>query len=217
MSETTIDLSKLSAKELKLLAAQAAKAERDAADKEMRDYVRDRDRFISTTVAEMEAISEELTTLKKRTVATGNELHERAYLIKGVEPRPLKSFQLINTDGDLKLELASADKLELNETAEVHINGIKDLLREKYAERNKSMYRVIDTILSANAKGDYDEKLVLKLSKLESEINEERFSAHLEALRMAFYATGSATYARAYRLNRDSGKWEVINMQFSSI
>lgn len=214
---TPLDLSKLTAKELKAMLAEKQKAEKAEREKAQAEYIRDRDRFISTTMKEMDELSEKLASLKRRTVLKANELHERMYMLKDAEPKELKSFQIVTEDGTLKLEVARTEKMRLGEQAEVAIATIKKVLEDKFAARNKAMYGIINTLLETNASGDYDERLVAKLSKHEADVDDESFSAALQDLRMAFYAYDSATYARGYRLDADSKKWVNVNLQFSSI
>jgi hypothetical protein len=223
MSETTtptIDIATLSGPELKALKAKLAereKAEKAEREQAEREYIRDRDRFISSTLKEMEELSDKLAALKRRTVTKANELHDRMYDLRGAEPKELKSFQIVTEDGTLKLEVARCEKMRLGEQAEVAIATIKQVLEEKFANRNKAMYGIINTLLATNAAGDYDERLVAKLSKHEADVEDERFSSALADLRQAFYAYDSATYARGYKLNSDSNKWLNVNLQFSSI
>lgn len=218
-SETTpvIDITKMTTKELKKYLAEKEQAEKAEREKEQRDYIRDRDRFIRSTMTEMLDLSAKLESLKRRTVTGANALHERMYLIKGVEPKELKSFQIVTEDGDLKLEVAKCEKTRLGEQAEVAIATIKRVLEEKFANRNKAMYGIINTLLETNRQGDYDERLVAKLSKHETDVDDADFSAALADLRQAFYAYDSATYARGYRLNETDNSWVNVNLQFSKV
>lgn len=206
----------MTAKELEALLAEKKKAERQAKEKRQREYIKSRDIFIASIVAEMMDLSMQMTVLKKRALTVGNEMHDLLYEVFEREPKELKTFTIVNEANNKKLEIQSADRQMLDESADVAIAEIKDILREKFAARNKTVYNMLDAVMMKNNKGDYDERLVAKLRKWESEINDERFSDALDLLSKAYYITGTSMYVRGYVKN-ERNQWQLVNMQFSSI
>jgi len=212
----TKPIDQMSAAELKQLAAAKEKEERARLDAKKKQYTAKRDNFILATVTEMCQLSETLHSLKKKTLTEGNDLHDQMYEIFEKEPKELKRFSLITEDSNHKLEIEKSEVQALNETAEVAITEIRDILRDKFANRNKAMYGVIDSLLSKNRKGDYDPRMVAKLRKHESDVNDERFSKALDTLSAAYYVSDTAMYVRAYKKDQ-RGKYQPINIQFSSL
>lgn len=206
----------MTAAELEELLAEKKQAERLAKAKKERDYIKYRDNFVMAAISEMADISSQMQQLKQRLLKVGNETHDLMYEIFDKEPKEMKSFTLVTEDQAFKLEIQRAEVQQLNETAEVAISEIKDLLREKFANRNKTMYGMFETVLMKNNKGDYDPRLVAKLRKFESDVNDERFSKALDTLSDAHYVAETSMYVRGYIRSKE-GKYEVIPMQFSSI
>lgn len=217
MKTETIDISKLSTSELEKLLADKRKEEQKLQDAKKREYEHRRDSFIHLCISQASALHDELRKFKRTCVETGNELHDLMYEVYQKEPKELKTFSLISSDGKYKVEIDRAERQNLDETAEVHIDAIKEVLREKFASRNKTMYNIINDILIKNNAGDYDERLVAKLRKHETDINDKRFSDALDGLAKSYYVSGTSTYARFYSKSEDTNAWQHINIQFSSL
>lgn len=207
----------MSTAELKALLATKEKAERAAQMKRKREYIGTRDAFLKRVISEMSDISFQLKELKQFSVKKGNELHDLLYEVYEKEPKDLKSFSLDSECGTYRVTIDSAERQAMDETADVAIGAIKDILRNKFASRNKTMYNIIDGILIKNNKGDYDERLIAKLRKFETDINDVEFSKELDNLSRAFYTYDTSIYVRGYVKNSETNKWEAIPMQFSSL
>ena len=216
METVTKSAIEMTASELEQLLAEKKKSERLEKAKKERKYIQYRDTFVKTAIAEMADISAQMRELKARLIKVGNETHDLMYEIFDKEAKDMKSFTLVTEDQDFKLEIQRAEIQQLNETAEVAINEIKDLLREKFANRNKTMYGMFETVLMKNNKGDYDPRLVAKLRKFEADVNDDRFSKALDTLSDAYYVAETSMYVRGYARTKE-GKYEVIPMQFSAI
>lgn len=211
------DPNTMTAAELKALLAEKEKEERAEQERKQAAYNRHKDEFIKLMIVQAVAANEQLSTFKKEVVTRGNELHDLMFEVFAKEPKELNKFSLINTDGTFKVEIDRAAKQNLDETAEVHIATIKQVFKDKFEIRNKTWFNILETILMKNGKGDYDERLVAKLRKYEEDINDPRFSEALDGLAKAYYVSDTATYARFYRKNEETNKWESINVQFSSL
>ena len=182
-----------------------------------RAYEERRDYLVDTTVDAFKDYQDKLVIFKSLTIALSNELHEEMYQVYNREKKELKQFSLTNEKGTRRLVVEQQEKLHFDETAEVAINQIKELLREKFANRNQKMYSLIDTILMKNKKGDYDERLVSKLRKHEADVNDVRFSEALDILSQAYKPEGSSLYLRAYERDTTTAKWKEISIQFSAL
>lgn len=215
---TSTDIKNLSTAEL----AQAAKLlkerqkrERAAAKEKRRQYDLLRDDYLDTVFGRMAELSELLREFKGHSVKLGLELHAKMYEAYGREPKEgIDNYTLTNTDGDKKVVIERQYRCEYDETAEVAIAEIKDVLRAKFAARNKAVYDMLERVLLRNNKGDYDERLVAKLRAEESAVNDQRFSAALDMLAKAYKPKGSQTYIRAYRKDA-TGKWIEVTMNWS--
>lgn len=212
----TTDINKMSAAELKEALANKEAEERAEQQKAVATYERDRDLLVTSTVKQMRQAADLLLQLKASAVEKATELQERSYTVLGKKrkEKPVDSFTILSKAGDLKLVMDRQYKGEYDETADVAIAEIKEVLRSKFEGRNKALYRILDSVLLKNNKGDYDERLVAKLRKHESDVDDERFSKALDVLSNAYRSTTSQTYLRAYELGKN-GRWNDISVAFS--
>lgn len=212
-----MEVQELSAKQLREMLAKKEAEERSDMLQRQRDYEREKEAFVIDAVAKFKDFNEALSIFKSYLLKRGNELHDKMWEVYGKEAKDLKQFSLQNSDKNLKLVIERQEKLQFDESAEVAIGIIKDVLKSKFEGRNKAMYNIIDGVLMKNKKGDYDERLVTKLRKYEGDVNSEEFSKALDILAKSYNTTGSSTYARAYILNEANSKMEDVCIQFSSL
>ncbi len=215
MKQTSpIDLSQLSAEELEA----ALKLKKAAKQKEQQkvedDFSKDKSDFLFATVMKFIALSNELKNLKSHTITEANKLYLRMFEIQGKEPKSVNTFSL-KTD-TFKITVDRQERFEFTEEATVHIQAIKDIFKEKFADRNKGFYNFLESILMRNAKGDFDPKLLAKGRTQVNNIGDEALIREFEKLENCQRVVGSAMYCRAYKID-DKGRWNDINVQFSSL
>lgn len=209
------DITKLSAAQLAKMAKEAKARELAENAAKRKAYDRLRDDYISTVFGKMEELSAQLSAFKDESVKLGLELHAKMYEAYGREPKDgIDSYTLTSADGSSKVVIERQWRCEYDETAEVAIAKLKEVLRDKFAQRNQAMYSMLERVLLRNNKGDYDERLVAKLRAEEDKVNDPRFSDALAMLAKSYKPVSSQTYIRAYRKGA-AGKWEDITMNWS--
>jgi hypothetical protein len=179
-------------------------------------YEDDKDAFLRSTLNTFLESAKALVALKEICLKEGLSLNERMYRVYDREPKEQKNISLISEDGQKKLEVAYQDKIVLDDSALVGIDMIHEVMEEKYANRNKAMYRAMQILLSRNGKGDYDPKMVIKLKAMSDDIKDERFDKGLKIISDAWRIGGTGTYVRMYQKESDN-KWENISLQFSNM
>jgi hypothetical protein len=218
MSETaTKPITEMTSQELEAFLAQKKKAEKAEQRRKEREYEAEKNAFVEEAVKKAQSFHNSLTNFKQYLLGEGNALHQQMYQVYNKEPKSLKTFTLQNEAGTMKLELQSADKQGFDETAEVAIKQIKDILEKKFSARNKAMYQIIDDILSTNAAGDYDPKLVNRLRKHEDKVDDPAFSEALDILGNSYKVEGTAMYCRFYVRTSPEQPWKLISLQFSAL
>ncbi len=215
MSST--DITTMSAADLKAALKKKQADEKAAKANAKKGYEAMRDGYIDTVFGKMEELSAQLRDFKTESVKLGIELHAKMYHTLGREPKDgIDSYTLTSADGLRKVSIERQWRCEYDETSTVAIDTIKAVLRDKFEGRNKSMYRIIDDILSKNGTGDYDERLVARLRKHEEAVDDRRFSEALDILARAYRPTTSQMYIRAYR-REQGGKWRDVVMNWSAM
>ncbi|MGB0869501.1 MAG: DUF3164 family protein [Flavobacteriales bacterium] len=180
------------------------------------EYKAEKEAFVNYTVKEFEELNEALATFKKVTFEKAEYLQNTMFDLFKVEPTDSKSFSITNEKKTRKLTFSKGEVFAFNETAEAGIELLHEVLKNKFEKRNKTMYQIIEKLLSKTKEGDYDPKMLVKLRKFESDINDPNFSKALDILNNAQEVNSTSLYVRAYNKN-ESGKWIDITLQFSAL
>jgi len=159
-------------------------------------------------------LSKQLKALKTQSIKEANNLNETMYKIHGKEVKQQKKFE-IKSD-DFKFVVETQDRFEFTPEAIVHIEAIKEILKNKFYSRNKGHYNFLEKVLMKNSNGDFDPKLLVKGRKEAEELGDPNLIQEYEKLQKCQRVYGSALYCRAYQKDTKQ-RWELINIQFSSM
>jgi hypothetical protein len=210
------DITKMSAAELKAALKKKQADETAAAKAKRKAYDTLRDEFIASVFSKFEAVQAELGAFKAEAVKLGLELHDKMYEAYGREKREgIDHYTLTSDDGTKKVVIQRDWLCRYDETVEVGIGMIKEVVRDKFEPRNKGMYAVIDGLLLKGNEGDYDERMVAKLRKhADAFDNDPRFFEALDIITRAYKPVESRLYLRVYR-KTEAGAWEDISVNWS--
>ncbi len=172
--------------------------------------------FCNRTAERFSKLSQELKKLKEETIYEANRLYTEMYQLNGKKPKEVKSFSRKNKTGDILVTVDFQERIEFTEEANVHINAIKDIFKNKFANRNKALYNILDRLLIKGNKGEYDPKLLAKSRKQVKDLGDNKLIEEFEKLSDCQRVTGSAKYCRV-KIKDKNNKWQDINIQFSSL
>lgn len=212
----TPDLSTLSAKDLKAELERREKAEKAKAEAERKSYEKDNEDFLSHTASKFQQLQSELQQLKDYTIKEANKLYHRMYAINDKEAPDVKTFSRVNKEQTIKITVDKQDKMKFTDEASVHINAIKDIFKNKFEDRNKGMYKILDGLLIKGSKGEYDPKLLAKARRQVRELGDENLIAEFDKLDECQIVEGTSLYCRAY-IKDKKGKWQDVSLNFSSL
>lgn len=210
----------MSAADLKAALKKKLADEKASAERARKEYDKMRDSFLETTFSKMYELSLAQAEFKSEAVKLGLEVHDKMYEAYGREKREgIDHYSLVSSDGLRRVTIERKHICEYDETVEVGIQLVRDVLRDKFAERSKKAYRMLEGALMKNKKGDYDETMVAKLRKHAEEVdNDPRFIEALDIISRAYRPTGSTQlYLRAHRKESSDGRWIDIPMNWSSM
>lgn len=216
--ETTkqIDLSALSAAELQAEIERRTKAEKQARSKAKKEFTEDKDSFLIHASSKFKQFQNELRELKEYTIKEANNLYNRMYAMEDKEPKEVKSFSMKNEDDTIKITVDRQERIEFDENATVHIEAIKEIFREKFENRNKGMYNLLDSLLIKGNKGDYDPRLLAKARRAIKDLGDENLINEFSKLEECQRVVGSALYCRCY-VRDGQKKWQDVSLQFSAL
>ncbi|WP_271783897.1 hypothetical protein [Aquimarina algiphila] len=216
MEKEVTDITKMTPKEIEAYLEEQKSIQKKEKEKAYHKFTDERDSFINYTVDQFSKIHRELKTLKEVAITKANEYYDRMYALKDKKPKEVKSFQLVDKANKFKITIERAERFKFTEEATVHIHSIKDIFKSKFESRHKGFYSVLDGILMRNSKGEYDAKLLAKARQQIKKLGDTELIKEFEALEQCQIVESASTYVRAYAKNQN-GKWEDINVQFSSL
>ena len=165
-----INLNVLSVEELE--AALAARKQLDFENEEKRksELVTAENLLVNSIVDEYAQQSENLKALKELQAESIIQHNKKLHESLGKEPKEAKQITLSTDNGKRKVELVYSDQLGFNSEAPIHIEAIKDILKEKFKDVEAGYYDFLDGILIKNTKGDYDPRLLTKARQKASKL-----------------------------------------------
>lgn len=214
MEMTTKPISEMTSAELKELARQKEAAENQQMNNRKEAYNKDKEAFLADVHERFTEVKNILTTLKTEAITHSENFNSLKYELEGKATKDAKSFELKNDN--VKIVVETQERFDFNDQAIVHINAIKDIFREKFENRNKGFYNLLDGILMKNSKGEYDAKLLTKARKQVRELGDENLITEFDKLNDCLMVVGSAKYIRVYTKD-DKNRWRDISLNFSSL
>ncbi|OBX17747.1 MULTISPECIES: DUF3164 family protein [Bizionia] len=212
----TVDLSTLTADQLQAELKRRQLAENEKALKAKKVYESDNEDFIINAVSKAKQLRRELDEFKKITIKQANDLYIRMYHLEGKEPKEVKTFSRINKAGDMKVTVDMQERFAFTDEAEVHIDAIQDIFKNKFQDRNKGFYRVWEKTMMRNGKGEFDPKLLAKARTEVRELGDDELISRFDKLDECQTVIGSSLYCRIYARD-DKNKWQDISLNFSSL
>lgn len=211
-----LDLSTLTADQLKAELKRRELEESQKANEKKRTYEKDNEDFIIQTVSKAKQLNTELTDFKNSTIKHANELYIRMFQIEDKEPKDVKTFSRINKAGNMKVTVDMQERFAFTDEAEVHLNTIQQIFKDKFEERNKGFYKLFESIMMRNNKGEFDPKLLAKARTEVRSLGNEELIMEFDKLDECQRVIGSSLYCRVY-LKNEKNKWEDISLNFSAL
>lgn len=212
----TLDLSTLSAEELKAELERRQIEEEKKIKEKKKSYEIDNENFILNAVSKAKQLRNELKEFKQTTIKQANELYIRMYQIEDKEPKEVKTFSRINKENTMKVTVDMQERFAFTDEAEVHLNTIQDIFKNKFQDRNKGFYKLFEKVMMRNNKGEFDPKLLAKARAEVRELGDSELIAQFDKLDECQTVIGSSLYCRVY-VRDEKNKWQDISLNFSSL
>lgn len=202
--------------EIEKYLADKRKAEKAKEAAERKEYEKDNQDFIESSIGKAKQLNHELQEFKDFTIREANKLYTRMYDLQGKEPKEQKQFSRISECGNFKVTVDMQERFIFTDEAEVHLSAIQEILKNKFEARNKGFYKFFERIMMRNSKGEFDPKLLYKAKKEARELGEQAIIDELEKLDQCQRVVGTSLYCRFYEKDAKN-KWQDISLNFSSL
>ena len=201
----SLDLSKLSSKELKELLAKKREEEHQTALKNREAYEGIRAELVQRVENKVRAVCEEVKGLHKFCV---DELRNPGQMNYTVQV------------GNFRIEVKTCKIKKFDERADVAasrlIEFLQSWIKEKKDGTNDPMYQLAMTLLERNKYGDLDYKSVSKLYELEERFNNPEYSSIMSLFKESHLVEASSTNFYFYEKN-DLGVWVRLEPSFNRL
>lgn len=210
----TKPITEMTASEIEAFLKQKKASEIKQQETRKKAYDTDKESFLNEVLARFTDAQAILATLKNETITHSENFNALKYELEGKTVKDAKSFELKNER--IKIVVENQERFDFNDSAIVHINAIKDILKAKFENRNKGMYNFLNNVLMKNTKGDYDAKLLNKARRDAKELGDEALIIEFDKLNDCLIVVGTAKYTRVYTKD-DKNRWKDISLSFSSL
>jgi hypothetical protein len=215
MKKQPIDVSKLSAAELKELAHEASIREKQAEAQAKAEYTRYRERAIVNMMTESERLEKTLADFKKRSSDAMAELYAKMMEYAKVTKPKKGNFELISECKTMKIEYAVQAIKKFDERANAAEQHLRSFMDTAIGRKNKEVFKLVTTLLEKKMDGQYDFSLISKLYRMENDYDHPDWLSALKLFKESYIETGSKPYIRFYTKSGESG-WRQINLNFSN-
>lgn len=210
-----MDVTQLNKEELKAALAKVEAQEKREAEAKKNDYESRRNGL-------SEGLVREATELEAMIVA----FHEKAKssLLAFREDSRQYGGLRANSKGGYSIESASGMKATLrfhaiwafDERAGMAEELLKEFLAETVKKRDVPVYEILMSLLERNSDGKLEPRRVMEIIKHESKFTDERWTKAIKLLKESYHEQTSKYYME-FALKNGDGKWEAVNLNFSSL
>lgn len=216
--KVTLDLSKVTAAELKELMEAAKRNENRLLNERKDAYEAIRAEVVHRIIRQVEAVTTDVeclhTFVSEETEAFKSIMEEYGRLRSGGQ----MSFSI--QDGNYRVEVKSNKVKKFDERADVAAARLIEFLQEWINKADNGtenpMYQLAMVLLDRNKDGDLDYKNISKLYQLESKFNDEEYSAIMELFKESHLVEGNATKFYFWKKD-DKEVWRKIEPSFNRL
>lgn len=215
-TETPIDITTLSAKELMDLATKKAKQENAKLEKEKAAYEANRDEKVFEIINTAQTLARELGEFKLFCHLTMDEQQHKLDEYGKINKKSKGGFSVTNSDDTLRVTRRRDTEPVWDERASKGTQLIKDFLGDTIKKRDVSLYEILMGFLERNEKGDLEFARVMDLYKHESKYQDERWQEGLRLIKESF-SNHLKGFGYEFKIKGEDGKWQNLLLNFSSL
>ncbi|WP_376777297.1 DUF3164 family protein [Flavobacterium covae] len=215
-TEETIDISKMSVAELEAFLQKKKDKEAKQLAKEKETYERERDEKAQTMVRTAKAFFKELSEFKQYCHIEMEDQANKLANYGKIRGNSKGGFSISDTNDTVKVTRRRDTEPVWDERSNKAVELIKDFLSDSIKKRDLDMYEILMSFLERNENGDLEYKRVMDLYKHEDKFNDPRWKEGLRLIKESF-SNHLKGYGYEFKFKNESGKWENVILNFSSL
>lgn len=216
MTKEKLDLSALSADELKAELDRRQAKEKEARIKARENYEASRNVLINTMMAEARLIERTMREFKARCLDRLNEFKTLALEYGEIRSNSKGGFSLRHSETQEVVSLDRNTVPEYDERAALAEQLLKDFLEDKVKKKDKQTYRTISALMEHNKKGDYTPGRIGALLKIRDNYDDERWQKAMQLFEESFQVR-DISYSVSFYRKDTMGKDVALCLTFASI
>lgn len=216
MSKSEKTPQEMSTQELEQMLAQRKKNEREKLEKERKEYEQNRDQQVEEFLRIGKFIAEELISFKTDIHHMMNDQHEKLDSYGKIRSSSKGGFSVTNSEGTMRITRIRATEPTWDERSHKAVELIKDFLSDTVKKRSKKLYEILMSFVQRNQAGDLEYSKVMDLLVHEDKYDDPRWVEGLRLIKES-YSLHLKAYQYQLKIKDESGKWNTINLNFSSL
>lgn len=210
------DPKKMTTAELEELLKSKKQEEREAANREKKQYEMRRSILVERLCASAQVQSNSLKKFKEQAMSDLKEFRAQMQEYAKSEKSDKGNFHIVNEAGNLKVEFASQIRKAFDERATEAEKLLREFLGTIIKGRNKEAYDLVASLLERKISGEYDIRLIQRLYKMETRYEDPNWKKAIALFKESYTETDTCEYVRFYKKDGNNN-WVLISLNLSSI
>ena len=210
------DFSGMSTQEIEAILQKRKAEEREQEKKARKDYERRKDEKVMHMITVAQTINAGVVMFKNECHKEFDEqVEELKKYAGGLRKNSKGGFQLVSSDGRYKMVRSVKSLPTWDERADEAVTLINEFLEDKL-KRTKH-FPMIKTLLEKNKAGELSYPMVMRLHEIKDDYDDKRWVKAMQLLEESYSRQYSGYSYEFYIKNEDTGKYEMIPLNFSQL
>lgn len=211
-----VDLTGISAADLRKALAEKEKNERAARLQEQKDYEVSRDSVVESMIERAKEISKLVKEFKETLTVVFDNHKEKLDQYGGIRGNSKGGFSLVHSSGNIKVSRNRSTKPVWDERSVKAIELISSFLMDTVKKKDATLFEILYSFIKKNEKGDLEYSRVMELLTHKDKYNDPRWVEGLDLIRESF-STHLRGYGYDFSQKDDQGKFQRIDVNFTSL
>ena len=210
------NITELSTKELEELLANRKKHEQAERENKKKHYEKQRDQTINELLFQAGELASILAGFKQK---VHNVMDEQAIGLGEygkIRTTSKGGFSISTLDGMKRVIRRRDTDPVWDERANKAVQLIKDFLSDTVKKRDAKLHEILMGFLERNDKGDLEYAKVMDLLQYENSFEDHRWKEGLQLIKES-YSLSFKAYGYEFKTKNETGKWETLTLNFSSL
>lgn len=216
MENQVKDISQMSAKEIESYLKKQKEKEAKTLEKEKKAYEENRDANILKMLTTAKTLCTELAEFKQFCHINMDQNATALESYGKIRSNSKGGFSITNSDDTMKVTRRRDTEPVWDERSGKAVELIKDFLTDTIKKRDMKMFEILMSFLERNSKGDLEYARVMDLYKHEDKFDDERWKEGLRLIKESF-SNHLKGFAYQFSFKGDDGKWQKVELNFSSL